>query len=182
MRMVKQLEKLYTILGLDKADVVGDIHSLATNDAPVTVSTQDADRSFKIPDAPIPVLENTFKLNEELIRLREQETQQVKRVLEDIFADDELEEEKVSEAPTQDSSILDALDDAHQKFLRHLLTQEKWERSGLHEFCKELGLMLDGAMETVNEWAFKNANALLIQDGEPICVDISLGKEILDGN
>ena len=42
---VKQLEKLYTTLGLDKTDVVGDIHSLAANDEPVTVSTQDADTS-----------------------------------------------------------------------------------------------------------------------------------------
>jgi hypothetical protein len=40
--------------------------------------------------------------------------------------------------------------------------------------------MVDGAMEVLNEWAFENANAPLIDDGEPIYVDVSLAKEIVD--
>ena len=40
--------------------------------------------------------------------------------------------------------------------------------------------MVDGAMEVLNEWAFENANAPLIEDGEPIFVDLSLAKEIVD--
>ena len=45
---------------------------------------------------------------------------------------------------------------------------------------KELGLMADGAMEVHNEWAFENANAPLIEDGEEIYIDIELAKEIIN--
>ena len=35
-------------------------------------------------------------------------------------------------------------------------------------------------MEVLNEWAFDTANAPLIEDGEPIYVDINLAKEIMN--
>jgi hypothetical protein len=59
-----------------------------------------------------------------------------------------------------------------------LVQQETWERSSLHEVCRELGLMVDGALEVLNEWAFERANAPLIDDGDPVYVDVNLGKEI----
>jgi hypothetical protein len=42
--------------------------------------------------------------------------------------------------------------------------------------------MLDGALEIINEWAFEQANAPLIEDGDPIFFDIDLAKEIIDGS
>ncbi len=43
-----------------------------------------------------------------------------------------------------------------------------------------MNLMVDGALETLNEWAFEHANAPLIEDGELVYIDIELAKEILD--
>jgi hypothetical protein len=123
-----------------------------------------------------------FVLNEELIRIRKEETKQVKSVLEDIFA--EQEEEKEAEEPLAGATVstnpLSLLDAAHQRLFNGLLEKETWERAAFHETCKSLGLMADGAMEVLNEWAFENANAPLIDDGEPIYVDVSLAKEIVD--
>jgi hypothetical protein len=122
-----------------------------------------------------------FVLNEELIRIRKEETKQVKSVLEDIFAE---QEEKEAEEPlagaTVSSNPLSLLDTAHQRLFNSLLEKETWERAAFQETCKSLGLMVDGAMEVLNEWAFENANAPLIDDGEPIYVDVSLAKEIVD--
>lgn len=178
---IKQLEKLYLMLGFDKNNVIGDIHVSSSNDDLVTVSTKDPDASFKIPSPPIinNKEESKLKLNDELVKLRMKETQQVKSVLESIFADDKIDNEE----EVKDKIIIinnNGLDDNHQKLLNYILTKETWERSALHYFCKELDLMLDGAMEVINEWAFENANSPLIEDGDPIFVDVVLAKEILD--
>lgn len=182
-REIKQIEKLYTSLGLDKDQVTNDIHTLATAYQPVTVARRDPDNSFSIPAAPVPTeTKQGFQLNEELIRIRVEETRQVKGVLENIFADDSHEAEinipaLVSNLPT---NPLHVLDDAHQRFFHRIVGQETWERSKLHEICKEMGLMMDGAMETLNEWAFDNVNAPLIDDGDPVYVDVNLAKEIVN--
>ena len=91
---VKQIEKLYTALGLNKDQVTSDIHAMAANRGPVTVGLKDPDTSFAIPQPAKPIGTSAgFVLNEELIRIRKEETKQVKSVLEDIFADQENEEE-----------------------------------------------------------------------------------------
>lgn len=181
---VKQLEKLYTTLGLDKEQVTSDIHTLAAMNGPVTVGLRDPETTFSIPKATTkPDASKGFHLNEELVRMREEETRQVKDVLEGIFADqaeDEVEPGPSPAVATLASSPLALLDKAHQSFLHRLLTQETWKRSALLETCKDLGLMVDGAMEVINEWAFDNANVPLIEDGEPVYVDINVAREIIN--
>lgn len=124
-----------------------------------------------------------FQLNEELIKIREEETRQVKGVLEEIFSDPVEDEVFVSNDLTEiitNNSPLMALDQAHQALFNKLITQEMWERVAIHEICQELGLMVDGALEVLNEWAYDNVNAPLVDDGEPIYVDIELSKEIIN--
>lgn len=183
-REVKQLEKLYTTLGLDKGQVTSDIHALAGTSGPVTVGFRDPETTFSIPMITTEAgVSKGFRLNEELIRIREEETRQVKGVLESIFADQAEEQVDSGTTPAMvapTSNPLAALDEAHQSFFQRLRTQETWERPALHEICKELGLTVDGAMEVLNEWAFDNANAPLIEDGEPIYVDVNLAREIID--
>lgn len=184
-REVKQLEKLYTTLGLEKDQVASDIHALASPSEPVTVGIRDPEITYSIPKPTIEApATKGFRLNEELIRIREEETRQVKGVLEGIFADHEDDETELGSTPAAAivpaTSPLAGLDEAHQSFFHRLLKQETWKRSALHEMCKELDLMVDGAMEVLNEWAFDNANAPLIDDGEPVYVDVNLAKEIIN--
>lgn len=182
-REVKQLEKLYSTLGMNKEQVTSDLHTLAAASEPVTVSLRDPKPSFPIPKPNVdPVKSKGFSLNDELIRIREEETRQVKGVLEEIFSTQDEEQIDIggSTPIAQSLSPLSALDQVHQNLLHHLLKQETWDRSVLHEVCKELGIMLDGAMEVLNEWAFDNANAPLIDDGNPVFVDINLAREIIN--
>lgn len=173
---VKQIEKIYTTLGLDKAQVSRDIHQLISSDEPVTVALQSEKESFSIPD-PARANANTFSLNEEIIKIREMETQQVKSVLEEIFDDEDEIEDKNDVLATPNP--LSSLDQTYQNLLNTLLTRETWGKDALREVCKRLDLMVDGALELLNEWAYEHANAPLIEDGELVYVDIELAKEIL---
>lgn len=178
---IKQLEKLYTQLGLDKSQVTNDLHTLAATSVahePVTVAKKDESQSHSIPkpDAE-PVV--GFSLNEELIRIRHAETQQVKGILEDIFVTEDEDEIVTTESETSTTAI-NLLDKPHQNLLNQLLQKESWSRDSLHEMCKKLELMVDGAMETINEWAYEQVNAPLIEDGDPLFIDIELAKEIMN--
>lgn len=180
---VKHLEKLYSTLGLNKEQVTSDLHTLVAANEPVTVGLRDTEYSFSIPKHKLELVKSKgFSLNEELIRIREEETRQVKGVLEGIFSDQDEEQMDigVSMPISKSANPLSALDQAHQNLFHRLLKQETWERSSLHVLCKELGLMVDGAMEVLNEWAFDNANAPLIDDGDPVFVDVNLAREIIN--
>ncbi|MFK5891730.1 MAG: TerB N-terminal domain-containing protein [Pseudomonadota bacterium] len=173
---VKQIEKLYTTLGLDKAQVSSDIHQLISGNELVTVALQSEKESFSIP-GPARVNTNAFSLNEEIIKIREMETQQVKSVLEEIFDNEDEIEEKNDVLVTSDPLL--SLDQMYQNLLNTLLTKETWEKDALREVCKKLDLMVDGALELLNEWAYEHANAPLIEDGELVYIDLELAKEIL---
>lgn len=183
---VKQLEKLYTTLGLDKGQVTSDLHVYAANNAqsgetgPVTIATKTPELSHSIP-TPRPKHEG-FQINEELLRLREQETHQVKSVLAEIFAeeDESLEAEPGTQNEVATASAFEDLDETHRILFEKLITKESWDRESLHKLCDSLKLFLDGAMETINEWSYEHANAPLIDDGEPVYVDIELAKELVE--
>ena len=124
-----------------------------------------------------------FTLNDEIIKIREAETSQIKGVLGAIFTNDEDVEEthiNIVEENIEIDSPLSTLDEAHQNFFNRLITKELWKKEEIQIISKELGLMADGAMEVLNEWAFENANAPLIEDGEEIYIDIELAKEIIN--
>jgi uncharacterized tellurite resistance protein B-like protein len=179
---VKQLEKLYASLGLDKNQVIGDLHAMASDAGPVTVAPGEPAPTYAIP-AFKSDLSSGLSLNEELIRLREKETSQVRSVLEHVFADPQDDEPvEIVESSSLPEHGLSGLDESHAALFRKLMSQAHWERSSLREICNQYNLMLDGALEIINEWAFEQANAPLIEDGDPVFFDIDLAKEILDGN
>jgi tellurite resistance protein len=183
-REVKQVEKLYATLGLDKDQVISDIHNLSFATEPVTVGQREAEASFTIPKPATGVESKRFSLNDALIRIREEETQQVKSLLEDIFTekeDENLEATSVPGAGTIKVTPISALDQAHLNLFNFLISKEKWDRETLHDKCREMGLMIDGAMEVLNEWSFTYANAPLIEDGDPVFIDVQLAREIVDG-
>jgi len=189
---IKKLEQLYVTLGLDKSHVMADLVSLAEPDNGVTVARREDESTHTIPQ---PVVEpqpsdkprnagaqtdssgDSFQLDEVLIRIREEETRQVKGVLANIFTENE-EEPVIAEARAMPADPYQDLDEAHKALLERLIVQETWERDAIHAICSELSLMVDGALEVLNEWAFERVNAPLIEDGDPVFVDTELMEEI----
>ncbi len=102
---IKQIEKLYTSLGLDRSLVTSDIHNLTSSNSRTFTSSESTDTSA-----------NTFKLDEGILAMHESETSDAKTMLENIFAvDDEPEIEIVSLVQTES----DGLDDAHKSCTTH---------------------------------------------------------------
>lgn len=182
---VKQLEKLYSLLGIDKNYVTRDLHEFLLNqDQPVLVAKKDIEPSYAIPKSgALHSKQVELNLNQELVKFIQDETRRVKGVLENIFTDtsNDNEPDIIVDQPAKNSEMLASLDVAHQNLLQKICTQESWERATIFGFCKELGIMIDGAFETLNEWSFNCVNAPLIEDGEPnIYVDIELAREIIN--
>lgn len=172
---IKELEKLYQKLGLNKEMVVTELHQSAST---------SANQSSNIAGTQELSAESTQRkavINEELLKVHELETSSVKKILEDIFIEDEEDEtvEAVSESQeSSETNILDMLSEKHQKLYSTLIQKEEWTQKEIVELCSKLDLMPDGALEVLNDWAYDNLNAPLIDEGNPVYIDLELVEEI----
>jgi hypothetical protein len=60
------------------------------------------------------------------------------------------------------------------RLLEDLVNQPEWSRSGFEAKARELGLMPDGALEAINEWAYDTFDEELIEDGDPLIINMAL--------
>ena len=172
---IKQLEKLYTQLGLDKGLVAGDIHNLSSS------SLKRPDPADKFSSSVSTQPASSFALDRDLLRLLEEETKEAQSVLESIFADEDSEEVSEVEAPTVvpiENGLFSGLDTHHQELYAKLISKAEWRYQELEGLCDGLHLMTAGAVETINDWAFDKVGAPLIEDGSTVYVDIELAEEI----
>ena len=160
-REVKQIEKLYTNLGLDKESVTSDIHQLTTS------SHQPAPRSQS---------SSEFSLDETILALHESQTTEAKNMLEQIFTSDEDESDYI-EVPELTNEV-DGLDQAHSQLFEKLCAKAQWGREEVAQMCSELKLMVDGAIETINDWSFDLVDAPVIEDDGDIYIDEEIVAEI----
>lgn len=165
---IKQIEKLYTTLGLDKSLVSSDIHTLSTSKASSSNSIPTTNNNS------IEVAKDKFMLDSSILKLHETETNDVQSLLGTIFADNEEIYEPTSIVPDNKTG----LDRTHHQLYETLITQEKWSRNDVLTLCKKFGLMLDGAIETINEWSYECVDAPLIEDNDDIYIDFEILEEL----
>ncbi len=173
---IKQLEKLYTSLGLEKSMVSSDIHHLTSSKptSPQTVGASPPKASVNEPAT------SEFSLNRDLLKVHEEETQGVKAVLESIFVDENVinePEEIVQTSHVSESNII-GLDTKHLGLYEKLICKGEWSLDEVRAICEELNLMVDGAFEVINDWAFDTVDAPLIEDGSTVFIDLELVEEI----
>ena len=172
---IKQLRKLYTSLGLDEGLVSSDIHNLTSRK--LKSSPYGRQEQSDATDVSTPGI----SLNPDLLDVYKEETEGVKAVLDGIFAEENIEDE--SEIVTNDvvaTPQITGLDVAHTRFYEKLIDKEKWSSEEVNEICKELNLMVDGAIEVINDWAFDNVDAPLIEGGSVFYIDLEVAQEIRD--
>lgn len=165
---VKFLEKVYKALGLEPKRVFSDIHAAGSVSA--SVSSIQAEKQ-------------SFRLDTERIAALQEDTVRVSALLSKIFADEadstpapalyapEPELEVEANAPL-------GLDEDHCALLRLLLSRPEWTRAELEDAAADLGLMLDGAMEQINEAAFEAFDEPLFEGENPISVNTKLLEKI----
>ncbi len=171
---VRILRRCYGLLGLDPERVFEDVHALSAPTAP-TPKRKKRTPGSTVGDgggagtAPAVPPRTGFQLDEAAIQARLQETESVARLLGTIFEDDD--EPSGSHAATElDASVelLAHLDAPHSAFTRKLVEKEEWARDELEALAEDHGLMLDGALETVNEAAFEACGEPLHEGEDPV--------------
>ncbi|MFA6094304.1 MAG: TerB N-terminal domain-containing protein [Candidatus Paceibacterota bacterium] len=163
---VKILEKVYKVLGVDTNKVFSDIHAVASG-TKLTVAKATA------------IEESGFKLDSSRIASLQQDTERVSKLLANIFNDEEGVAIQLPEIVVETELISDGilgLDAAHTAFARMLLSRPEWSREELLDLAADLDLMLDGALEHINEAAF-NTHDIPFTEGDDL---IEVNPEILE--
>ncbi len=169
---IKQLEKLYTLLGLDKALVTGDIHGMSSSKAGAQPANPQSET--------ISPASTTFQLDESILAIHESETKDVQSMLGAIFVENEPEGE--SDGSATDNSVVEeetGIDKPHYALFESLIRKDKWTREEVEALCRDSALMVSGALETINDWSFEKVDAAVLEeDGDAIYVDQEIVEEI----
>ena len=153
-------------------------------DQPVSVRIADPKIDYTIPAEPKPAPNAGDPIVLDMSRVEQvrQDTHEISQMLSEVFADPEAELKEASEAealiePDDESGAFIGLDADHSLLLDELLARESWPREDYERLCKEFGLMAEGALETINDWAFDTHDDAVIEDGETLVIN----KELLQG-
>lgn len=172
---VKMLEKLYQMLGLDPQRLYGDLHGNTVVDSSNTPRTSTA--TDKVPNG---LVQPVFALDTSRIEALQKETAKVSALLADVFAEEVTVAEPVLETvelQTGSASLL-GLDEAHSTFLRLLLSRPSWTRSELSDAASDLELMLDGAIEQVNEASLDHWDEPLTDGDDPVEINQEFAQRL----
>jgi tellurite resistance protein len=174
---VKTLAKIYSLLGLDAVRVYTDLHELGVSGGdpgPVTVrAAAPGQGGFEIPARPTPG-PSALVLDPERLRAKMAETAAVGALLRGVFAEED------EPAPVTASAVAIAgLDAAHSEFLRALASKSSWLRRDLEATAAGLRLMLDGALEIINERAFDTCGQAACEGEDPVETNPEALKELL---
>ncbi len=157
---VKLLEKIYKALGVEPGKVFSDVHAAAAGAKLTVVAARGRGTGFKLDPARIAALQ--------------EDTEAVSALLSGIFKE-ESPPEPVPDEPESESDVevsppgLLGLDEAHSALARLLLSRPEWTRDELGDAAADLDLMVDGAIETLNEAAF-DLHDVPFTEGEDVVI------------
>lgn len=178
------LEKIYDELGVARQRLYAALHRLASEIAepatlPVTVHPGASDGTgYKIP--PMPAKPKVKKAEAHPIDQRKvqailADTKSVNELLSSIFTEQGDAAMPVNQAaPVESDSMFAGLDLEHAKLVADLMQSGEWSRAAFDEKARALGLMPDGAMETINEWAMEELDEQLIEGDDTLSINVGL--------
>ncbi|MEM7375602.1 MAG: TerB N-terminal domain-containing protein [Bacteroidota bacterium] len=176
---VKFLEKLYSLIEVDKSQLYTDLHTFeqTPSDEPVLVKMAESKISYTIPQEEKAETAARSGMVLDLARIEaiRQETHQVSQILSDVFVEPEVEEVIEEIEQGEENEIFKGLDSDHAQLLDELLTRKEWARKEYVQLCTEFSLMAEGAMETINDWALDIHDDVVIEDGDLVVIN----KELL---
>lgn len=106
------------------------------------------------------------------------ETDQVTSLLADVFAEEEPPASSQAEtfsrdsgpAKSSDEGLLPGLDPRHQRFLAELVSKASWTRKELQDLAARSQIMLDGALERINDASFDLIGEPVTEGDDPVYV------------
>jgi tellurite resistance protein len=170
---LKMLEKVYKALGVDPKKVFTDVHAAAVDGGAPAAATAG-------PSAVAKTAAPGFKLDPARIAALQQDTAKVSALLANIFSEEAVAPAAVEPLVEADElephQSLFGLDATHSSFARMLLSRPEWSREDLLDVASDLDLMLDGALEHINEASFDAHDMALTEGEDPIVVN----REVLE--
>ncbi len=171
---INGLEKLYKAMGLDPHTVYSDLHAGTASDAPVPVRTATGGLGGEaIPDEAAPA--NGLSLDRSRIADIADQTERVSRVLGDILGAEEPDD---TEETDDEGAVLGGLAPVHAGIVVELLAKPHWTDDEMQELIGRRGLMIDGALEAINEWSFDRFDDALIDAYEGYDLHPDISKQI----
>ena len=175
---INTLTKIYRVLGLDVGELYSRAHAATTE--PVTVQQPGPKApGFAVPlprpprgDEPVLV-----RIDMERVHTMRAETEKVSLLLRDIFVTEEHLPTPKQPAIVPEECIL-GLDVAQSAFLRRLVTKAAWSRTELELLAADHQILLEGTIDSINDAALDAGEERLVEGGESIEVNLSVGKEL----
>jgi uncharacterized tellurite resistance protein B-like protein len=166
---IKALRKAYKSLDLD----IKDLDKLIARH----VAPETAEASTMPPDTEL-------RLDMQAISRIMTETREVAEILRDAMAEDDEPEGSPGESSAtavadrsipkssststlQNPAVNNDLDSRFRPFLAAVLERPEWSPAELRELADKWSLMLNGAVETINEWSTDEYGDWLIEEGDP---------------
>ncbi len=179
---VKLLERVYKALQLDSQLLYSDLH-LAASGASITPAKPATNTSLSEPGiVSAASAKQGFVLDHERIAELQRETAEVSALLAQVFTDDQVDEPEQSfetvESATETSADVAGLDLEHSAFLRLLISRAEWSRSELEAAASDMELMLDGALEQINDMAFERFDMPVTEGDDPIEINTDILEEL----
>lgn len=172
---VAVLETIYGKLGVSRQALYATLHAAAASSAPA--ASEPITVAVELPEAvhaiPRPPESRKPGLDEARIQRVRAETARVSSVLAEVFVEEEttLSEKEPDRSP---SNAFTGLDAAHTALVERLLASPNWSRAEFETAARADGLMPDGALEAINEWAFERFDEPLLEDGDALTVNAAL--------
>ena len=173
-RRIACLELAFEQLGQDCSAIYAAYHRM-----PATLQAASGREHPGVPGSQQP----PDTLDAALIARIRSETDSVQTLLAQVYEEpDEPLEARLQAVPASKPASSSAgtaprfggLDSQHEALVQAMALRAEWTRREYEDLARSLGLMPDGAMETVNDWAYDRYGDALLEDGNPVLVDRSL--------
>lgn len=176
---IKTLTKIYKMLDLDTTELFSHAHAAATE--PVTIS-KDSELASGHPIPELPDAEGYSVLDTSSVEAKLAETAAVTALLKNIFEEEEpIEEAKGSEIQIEDESVF-GLSQEQANFMKILTEKPLWPREELEAIAAESDLLLDGALESLNDAAFEEFDEPFFEGEDPIVINQDVAKEVCNAH
>jgi hypothetical protein len=184
---VKHLEKLYGLLGIEASALYSHLHraTAAAHDHPKRASGGAALAAAPVQAPPRAKSAGRSKLDAARVAALQAESERVTALLSKVFEDHEpISSPAVIPVENMEPEVADreprllGLDPEHSAFLRVLLTRPSWSRAELGDIAADMELMLDGALERVNEAALDTFEQRIAEGDDPIEIARELLEEV----
>jgi uncharacterized tellurite resistance protein B-like protein len=185
---IKTLQKIFKLLGLDPEDVFSKVHAAATEPVVVTPATRDRPR-YAIPAAPTsePAPRPGLLLDASKVAALQRDSERVAGILAAVFdqpAAEAVPDPVPESVQPKDDAVARplGLDAIHAALLETLMSRTHWARTELEELAEDRDLMLDGALEHINEASFDSLDMPMFEYGDPLVLNDDAVRELLGGH